>query len=250
MKANILIITTLLIALFVNCNSVLAKDITTETRKLESFDKIICNIPAFISIVQGNESKIEIKSDDKTVKKVITKVKDEELSIEAYDFKIKNLTLIIYTPNCYEITNYSMGDVEFCFCSISFDNLSINNRSFGDISVNKIVADSIAINNENVGDVKVESISTKHFTTRNIGIGDINIKKNNATELIINNDGIGDVIIKGIGTKQLTATNNGVGDIKLVGIAENINLENNGIGDINADVATENWISCKNKSKK
>ena len=187
--------------------------VITETRKLESFEKI-CNAGIFnIKIVQSDESKVVVTVHENIMRYVATEVKDGMLSIYFdTDSSIDEdkHDIVVYTPNCNIIANETIGSIS---CDkLTASSLTIRNIGIGKVKLTNVSADQIDITNEGIGKTEIQNIKANIVTVKNDGIGSIELS-GTANEAYYGNEGIGKIKASKLTATKIEASNEGLGKI-------------------------------------
>jgi hypothetical protein len=187
------------------------KVVSTE-RTVGDFTAISINSSADVKLMQGNEIKVVVKTDENLQEKVTTEVSDGLLRIDCKGniSRVTELTVFVTVKNLERVRINGSGDVE----------------SEGQIRGNDL---EILINGS--GDVEMD-LDMKHVVTRINGSGDVELSGIRGNlELFVN--GSGDFEAERVRLDQCNVTLNGSGNAKLNGSANEVKLNQSASGDIN-----------------
>ncbi|MBN2617351.1 MAG: DUF2807 domain-containing protein [Spirochaetales bacterium] len=181
----------------------------SETRSVESFNRVNFDSVADVTITQGDYQSIVITGDDNLLKYIKTVVTDGELRI--------------YNTEDYN-TNIGIS-IEIVVPVINRVKLS----GVGDIDLTNIYSDSLDLELKGVGNINGSGYATI-LNAELSGVGDINLSNLNCTSGDVDLSGVGDIKVRADSTLNLSHT--GVGDIKYYGTASIYILNDDGIGKI------------------
>lgn len=111
------------------------------------------------------------------------------------------------------INNSGVGDVSILGSYVS-NSLIINNMGVGDISVNlmSIPTEELILQNKSVGDISIQNVQAKRLELRNLGAGNLKMMNGKAEEMTLESVGVGNVrLLLKVATAHIT--HGGVGNI-------------------------------------
>lgn len=111
------------------------------------------------------------------------------------------------------INNSGAGDVKVMASSTS-SSLVVNNIGSGDVSVNlmSIPTEELILQNKSVGDISIQNVQAKRLELRNLGAGNLKMMNGKAEEMTLESVGVGNVrLLLKVATAHIT--HGGVGNI-------------------------------------
>ncbi|MEP7265659.1 MAG: head GIN domain-containing protein [Bacteroidota bacterium] len=196
---KILFILFLLPALgYANCDKDHVKGngtIKSESRNLNSFNKISTGGSIDIVIEQGFTESAEITTDENLMSYIITEVKDNTLSIHFKENVSISSTKLIVKVNCKELRAISAGgsgDVKTAGV-LKADKLEISQGGSGDFKLNLNVS-KLEISKAGSGDFKLEG-KIADLELSSAGSGNLDASKTTVGDAEISMAGSGDVVL-------------------------------------------------------
>jgi hypothetical protein len=186
--------------------------VVSNERTVGDFTAISINSSADVKLIQGNKTKVVVKTDENIQQNVTTEVSGGVLTIDTKGrfTAVKELTVFVTVENLERVRINGSGD---------FD-------SEGVIRGNEL---EILINGS--GDVEMD-LEMKSVVTHINGSGDVELSGIQGNlELFVN--GSGDFEADGVRLDQCNITVNGSGNVKLNGSANDVKLNQSASGDIN-----------------
>lgn len=104
------------------------------------------------------------------------------------------------------INNSGTGNVSILGSHVS-NSLIVNNMGAGDISVNlmSIPTEELILQNKSVGDISIQNIQTKRLELRNLGAGNLKMMNGKAEEMTLESVGVGNVrLLLKVATAHIT----------------------------------------------
>jgi hypothetical protein len=178
--------------------------------ELSNFKTINLRNSANVHIIQGNEEKITIETDDNIFNNLTTEIEEGELILD-------NKNSICPTKLNYYIT---MKDIK-----------GFKITGSGNINAKgPIISDDLFFKISGSGDVKFDSVNVTKVGVMILGSGDVKIKGKTekfASEI----NGSGDIFAKSLVCDYAKIEINGSGDVRL-NVSKEIKVEINGSGDV------------------
>lgn len=203
----------------------------TDNRKLSYFNEISLRVSADLFIEQGEDARISIETDEKTLEKLIVEV-------------VNNKLVIRFSIGDRLFSNFEAGDMKLKLIAPKIDMLSI--QGSGSIIADKpITTDILDLNIAGSGDIKLADVRCDRLEASINGSGDIVVSgqdKIKETEISINGSGNykGYQLISDYGSVKIA----GSGDCD-VHVTEHLEVKILGSGDVTykGDAAVDASIS-------
>jgi hypothetical protein len=167
-------------------------NVITKEISVQSFDEITATGVFNVMLTQGSKEQVKIEADDNLQdlfevknegsKLIISMKKDvhfnskKQMKVYVTFKKVKNMELNMVG---------SLSSDE----NLSFDDLSINNKSVGSLDL-KMTAQSLNVDNKSVGNVKLDG-KAENATIKNNGVGSIRAGSFIVQKMDIENTGVG-----------------------------------------------------------
>lgn len=207
-------------------------NVVQETRTADSFNEILAEGVVNIYLSQGSSESVRVEADKNLLPYIITKVKDNKLSIRTKDeIEIEGSTKMNVYVTLKDITkleNNNVGKLE-TKGQLNLNKLAIYNNAVGstklDLNCSDLKVDfnsvgnltltgeitNVSIDHNGVGNIDAESLTADVLKIENNGVG--NAEVNSSKELYMNLNGIGNISYKGSAViKEINV--NGMGKIK------------------------------------
>jgi len=215
----------------------------SETRNLDSFDRLFIKVPGDVELSQGDEQIVRIEADSEEVlQKIETRVRNGQLIIDGdreedrrglMDFLFGDddddgdLTFYITMTDVTELKVEGVGDVEGQ-TTISGDALTLEITGTGDIELD-LEMNELTTTLTGTGDAELSGVADMH-TIRVNGTGDVEAEDLITKRTDASVSGVGDCEVHA--TESLRATANGVGSIRYHGSPSDVRVQSSGIGSI------------------
>ena len=206
-------------------------NVITTSRAVSPFTELKVDGVFNIYLLQGDQEKVEVETDENLQDIVIVKNKDNELKIKTKDdTNIKHSTksnIYITLKNLTRLEINSVGKTE-CKDELQLDRLSLEVNSVGK-TVMKINCNQLNAEVNAVGALIIEG-KAKSANIEHTGVGSMSAYDFNVAYLSLEHSGIGSV--EAYATKELSISSDGIGSVKYKGPAEVTKLETSGIGSV------------------
>lgn len=190
-------------------------DFVTETRNVDKFDKITVSAPVEVNITSGQNQKVVISSDDKSIAKIVTEVKDGELFIKVDEHRA-------------HINKKTKIDI----CVESLNAL----RASGACDVNipqYTFCEDFELRVSGASDVLISNLEVKGLLNAQVsGASDLDIMFK-ANKSIFQVSGASDVDIDRIDAEEIDVTASGASDVDIRGKVNNLIINASGASEIN-----------------
>ncbi|MFB6340603.1 head GIN domain-containing protein [Saccharicrinis sp. FJH62] len=206
-------------------------DVIITSRAVSSFSELKIDGVFNIYLLQGDQEKVEVETDENLQDVVIVRNKDNELRIKTKDdINIKHSTksnIYITLRNINKMEINSVGKTE-CKDILNLDRLSLEVNSVGK-TIMKIDCNQLNAEVNAVGAVILEG-KAKSANIEHTGVGSMSAYHFNVAYLSLEHSGIGSV--EAYATKELSISSDGIGSVRYKGPAEVTKLETSGIGSV------------------
>lgn len=206
-------------------------NVITTSRAVLPFSELYVDGVFNIYLLQGDQEKVEVETDE-NLQDVVTVInKGKELKIKTKDdINIKHSTknnIYITITNINKLEINSVGRTE-CKNELKVDRLSLEVNSVGKTLMK---LDCIQLNAEinAVGSLILEG-KAKSANIEHTGVGSMSAYGFNVAYLSLQHSGIGSV--EAYATKELSISSDGIGSVRYKGAAEVTKLETSGIGSV------------------
>lgn len=218
----------LISTLFVNCNSGLQAQSTTENRAVSTFTKIDNNTSLDIILEKGSKENVVVDVTEVAPQKIVTQVKNNTLIISldktSIFSKMRGKITVTYV-SLTGIENSGSGDV-YCKSAIESTDFSLSSNGSGDVHFeSNVVAENFNFHHKGSGDVDIRNLTTDNLTIAMLGSGDFKADSGGAKKQTINVSGSGNVEIENLTGESCTISIKGSGDVA-------VNVNNSLIGNI------------------
>jgi Putative auto-transporter adhesin, head GIN domain len=167
----------------------------TETRTLDSFNKLAAAGSIDIIIEQGNTEGVEVTADDNLLTYIITEVKNNTLSVHLKEKVSVISTKLVVKVKCKQLGNISAGGSGDIKTNSEFksEQLLINQGGSGDFKLNLNVRE-LKISKAGSGDFRIEG-KVASMDVSSAGSGDLDASKILLGDAEISMAGSGDIIL-------------------------------------------------------
>jgi hypothetical protein len=167
-------------------------NVITRNVTVQSFDQLDISGVFSVQLTQGSKEEVRISADD-NLQELITVSNDGsklKISMEK-DVSITSKSKMKVYVTFKKINSLDLKTVGNVHSegNLSFDKLTIDNKSVGDVDLN-VSAQSVRINNKSVGDVKIEG-KADDVVIRNNSVGSLQAASFVVQTMDIDNDGVG-----------------------------------------------------------
>ena len=196
----------------------------TETRTIESFDKINFKDFGTLILTQGEQEALTIEADDELMNDLISEVRDGKLYLgleEDWFARLGKLVSSIFSSSNYKVTYYLTfvsleklsvsGKCNLKCDSIKSDSLKVNVSGYGDLEFGRIEANDLKVNISGRGEFKGEGLAE----TQDISIS-----------------GSGEYQAPDLASQSAKVVISGQGNATLR-VAENLDITISGVGQVN-----------------
>jgi len=204
-------------------------------------------------VAEGNEKAIEcykfevVEDSTETIASTCLNITWDQ---QSYSSSTPAIILYVYAPTLFNVSLEGEGnfDVED---SIYLENLNINIKGAGDVSIYSLACNDFSINMNSAGDATIRRIKADNMSVTVNGSGDINIKKAKLKGLAsLITQGAGDIdgeikaddilaYSKGAGCIEIevdcdaiTVISTGAGDVEIEGFTHTLTKNREGLGGI------------------
>jgi hypothetical protein len=196
----------------------------TETRTIESFDKINFKDFGTLILTQGEQEALTIEADDELMNDLISEVRDGKLYLgleEDWFARLGKLVSSIFSSSNYKVTYYLTfvsleklsvsGKCNLKCDAIKSDSLKVNVSGYGDLEFGRIEANDLKVNISGRGEFKGEGLAE----TQDISIS-----------------GSGEYQAPDLASQSAKVVISGQGNATLR-VAENLDITISGVGQVN-----------------
>jgi len=183
-------------------------NLTTESRDVDLFTKVSSQGVFEVTINQSNSQGVEITADDNIMKRVRTKVVNNELQLyldEEFNYSGITLKANISATGLNGLINSGAGNMDVADVDES-GAFSIGNFGSGNITIEGS-ASSLSINNEGSGNIRAFDFFVDNCSVEIEGSGSLEIHCSETLDIII--EGSGNVYYKGNPSIDTTISGSG-----------------------------------------
>ncbi len=187
----------------------------TETRNVESFDRISVSAPVTVNIVCGETQSVKVTSNDQSIKKIVTEVVDGVLNIkvETGHNRINKKTIV----------------------DVNIENIKAL-RASGACKVNMpqyTVCEDLELRVSGASDVLISDLEVKGLLNAEIsGASDLDMVCK-AGRTIVHASGASDVDIERIDSQEIEISASGASDVDVRGKVDNLIVSASGASEVN-----------------
>lgn len=187
-----------------------SENITKAKYPQDPFDKVHNHVGGKIQLVQSDQSRVTLSAPENYIDLFEFKNEDGELNIKFanrnVNIDVKDVTILIYTPNLREIKNSGAADVQ----------------------MDSLTTDELKVSNSGVGAFNLTAVKTKKVDVSCSGVGSITIS-GQADEAEYSCSGVGSINAVDMKARRTEASVSGVGGIDCYA-SEYINGRVTGVG--------------------
>lgn len=199
----------------------------TETRSIESFDKINFKDFGTLILTQGEQESLTIEADDDLMDDLISEVRDGTLYLgmdEDWISRIGKLVSTIFSTSNHKVTYYltfvslqkinASGKCNLKCDSLKADTLKVNISGYGNMNIDQLEANGLKVNISGRGDFKAAGAVEEQIINVS-GSGDYQAPDLSSQNTKISISGQGDATLRV--EESLNITISGVGNVKYYG---------------------------------
>ncbi len=199
----------------------------TETRSIESFDKINFKDFGTLILTQGDQEALTIEADEDLIDDLISEVRDGTLHFgveEDWFTRFGKLVSAVFSSSNHKVTYYltfvslhklnASGKCNLQCASLKTDNLKINISGYGNMTIDELQTDDLKVNISGRGDFKAAGTAVNQSVSIS-GSGDYETPALNSQSAKITISGQGDATVRV--EEDLSVTISGVGHVNYYG---------------------------------
>jgi hypothetical protein len=208
-----------------------SENITKAKYPQDPFDKVHNHVGGKIQLVQSDQSRVTLSAPDNYIELIEFENEDGELNINFanrnVNIDVKDITILIYTPNLREIKNSGAADIRLD--SLTTDEFEVSNTGVGSFQLDNIKAKKVDVSCSGVGSINIsgEAIEADYSCS---GVGSIKAGNMKAREVEAGVSGVGG--IECYATDYIKGRVSGVGGLKYGGHPAKKDLHNSLTGGI------------------
>ena len=188
---------------------------------------------------QGDRHTVRIEASEQALKEMTVYVKDYELRIRPAVKKptvsFADVKVFVTSPDIIEVSVSGSGDFK-SDQRIDTDNLRVELKGSGDISLADIICDHLSTSLVGSGDVRIDKVVAQSSAIEMVGSGDLKINHENVANTNVLLKGSGDIKVDfADGCNSANCELYGSGDIELKGSLRHLSSQKRGSGDIDID---------------
>jgi hypothetical protein len=200
----------LCLSLFFVAITVLAQG--TETRNLGSFTKIHSGGSWEVIISSGNKDEVRLVSNNISLDKVITEVKNNTLKISLEKGNYRNIGLTVYV---------TVREVE-----------GIKSTGSGNVKLQpELSVESLDLSNTGSGNILIEKLNAENLTVDMTGSGYVTVGEGKVNSLEVSQTGSGSFKADGLSAEKARINQSGSGQ-SVIGEVESLNVKSTGSGNV------------------
>ena len=147
-----------------------------------------------IQLVQSDQSRVTLSAPENYIELIEFENEDGELNINFanrnVNIEVKDITILIYTPNLREIKNSGAADIRMD--SLTTDEFEVRNTGVGSFLLDNIKAQKIDVSCSGVGSINIDGQTDEAEYTCS-GVGSINAEEMKAREVNAKVSGVGGI---------------------------------------------------------
>ena len=199
----------------------------TETRSIESFDKINFKDFGTLILTQGEQEALTIEADEDLIDELISEVRDGALYLGVKDdwlSRFGKLVSSVFSNSNHKVTYYltfvslhklnASGKCNLKCASLKTDELKINISGYGNLTIDELEADTLKVNISGRGDLKAAGTVDSQAIAIS-GSGDYETPQLSSRSAKIAISGQGDATLRV--EEDLSITISGVGHVNYYG---------------------------------
>lgn len=213
----------------------------TEERTVAYFDSFSSYGPFNVYFVQSESQKILVEGKEESVKKVITEVKDHELSIKLEKGRYEHLVLrvTIFSPNIEDIETYGSGKMVCGSIEQTGADIELSSFGSGGILVDSLICKELSMSTSGSGGVRVSGIiiADEDVDINTMGSGSILLNAVSCQDLEASTLGSGGISIdNAMVSFEMDLSSTGSGSISVNGKCRKVDASTMGSGSIYGQV--------------
>lgn len=223
----------------------LSGETITQNRDVKAFDKIYIKGCPIVYYNQGTERSVVVKADRAIIDDIKTEVAGNTLSISynggntKFGFAFNGnvnvgdvMKIYVTSPDITGVMLTGSGDF-ICEKAIDTDNMDIQLKGSGDVSIHSIICDKVSTSLVGSGDIDVKNADALDATIELVGSGDIDMSLANSRNTNILLKGSGDINMNFKNCVNVNSQLKGSGDIELSGDIKHLTKDELGSGEHN-----------------
>ncbi len=245
MKKLILLFAVAVATLLTSCISVQTvksdKPVKSEKRQAAPFERVRLLGTPTVYYAQGDTISIRVEAPEDLLEYVVTESKDSCLTIRISDQAmnlIRNQSIIsgddisvyVTSPDIIEVSVSGSGDFK-SDQRIDTDNLRVELKGSGDISLADIICDHLSTSLVGSGDVRIDKVVAQSSAIEMVGSGDLKINHENVANTNVLLKGSGDIVASFLNCGNVVSELRGSGDITFSGDVRSLTNSQLGSGD-------------------
>lgn len=171
-----------------------SENITKAKYPQDPFDKVHNHVGGKIQLVQSDQSRVTLSAPENYIELIEFENEDGELNINFanrnVNIEVKDITILIYTPNLREIKNSGAADIRMD--SLTTDEFEVRNTGVGSFLLDNIKAQKIDVSCSGVGSINIDGQTDEAEYTCS-GVGSINAEEMKAREVNAKVSGVGGI---------------------------------------------------------
>ena len=208
-----------------------SENITKAKYPQDPFDKVHNHVGGKIQLVQSDQSRVTLSAPDNYIELIEFENEDGELNINFanrnVNIDVKDITILIYTPNLREIKNSGAADIRLD--SLTTDEFEVKNSGVGSFQLDNIKAKKVDVSCTGVGSINISGEADEAEYSCS-GVGSIKAGNMKAREVEAGVSGVGG--IECYATDYIKGRVSGVGGLKYGGHPAKKDLHNSMTGGI------------------
>ena len=208
----------------------------TEERSVGIFDEFKAEGPFNTYFVQSDTYKVVIDGKEEFVQKVITELKDNDLTIKLEKGTYKDLILkvTVYAPDIEEACTAGSGNLIDKEGHVSTKDIDYRTAGSGDLILANIQVKDLDVATAGSGNIYIDGATCEDLEIRSSGSGDSTLKDVKVKgDFEYSSAGSGDLKTENlIVNGDVNAKTSGSGDLNLNGKCHDLNVKSSGSGDI------------------
>ena len=193
-----------------------SENITKAKYPQDPFDKVHNHVGGKIQLVQSDQSRVTLSAPENYIELIEFENEDGELNINFanrnVNIEVKDITILIYTPNLREIKNSGAADIRMD--SLTTDEFEVRNTGVGSFLLDNIKAQKIDVSCSGVGSIIIDGQTDEAEYTCS-GVGSINAEEMKAREVNAKVSGVGGINCHA--SEYIKGNVSGVGGLRYAG---------------------------------
>jgi hypothetical protein len=208
--------------------------LSTETREVSDFNTLSIEIPAEVTILQGESASISLTADDNLLPQIATRLQGELLVIENKEQLWQNRVRPTRTIQI-ELTVTEIKEVDFSSAGVLVvedylgESLEISVSGAGDVNLNGVELDVLALRLSGAGDLSAEG-EAEQLSLSISGFGSFKGADLRTQSAEVRISGAGDALLWA--ERELDARISGAGSVRYYGEPESVSKQISGAGSV------------------